>query len=155
MEELKHPQLKKQQMAIKNYVICVVIFLTMFNNNIFGQSSLLTIVAIEEIDSLSMYVRNTSSDTVIFSLYAQYNIRKKWVMNNYDLFSNVENPNTSLYIINPNEVITLKSKRPTTIYVNNKIKVGKTKCKKCKRILLTGYKKSNDTIRYLNFSNLF
>ena len=84
----------------RNKVSFIVIFMFIFNINIASaQTQILSISAREDKDSLLMIIENKSKvDTVLFSLYEQIKIKKKWVTSNYDLFCDVNNPNTSIFV---------------------------------------------------------
>jgi hypothetical protein len=142
---------KQRKPAVKLYCILVLLF---GYGCSFAQTPALTVVAKERGDSVAVSIKsNLQSDTVLFSLYSQTKVNKKWVTSNYDLFCDVSNPNTSIFIINPNQQITLVAARPAVIYSNKNIKTGKSMCTNCRRIILIGNSKRNDAIEYKAFSN--
>lgn len=146
---------KKHQEGISNYLIILTAFLLFICGKSSGQN-FLSISAIEGSDSLIVTIKNTSkSDTVLFSLYSQYNLNKKWVTSSYDLFCDVNNPKTSIFILYPNEEIILTALKPTAFYSERKMKEGKDICTGCKRILFVGNKKENENMQYILHSNTF
>jgi hypothetical protein len=123
-------------------------------NYSFSQTPSLSVTAKDKGDSVAVSVKNNlQSDTVLFSLYGQIMANKKWVTNNYDIFCNVMNPNTSVFIINPNEQITLMAAWPLGFYTNKNSKTSKIKCTQCIRVILIGNSKKNEAIEYKAFSN--
>ena len=129
----------------RNKVSFIVIFMFIFNINIASaQTQMLSISAREDKDSLLMIIENKSKvDTVLFSLYEQ--IKKKWVTSNYDLFCDVNNPNTSIFIIYPNQKIDLRAMKSNVIYTDEKIGKCKFLSMKSKRVLLGGNIKGSGT----------
>ena len=131
----------------RNKVSFIVIFMFIFNINIASaQTQILSISAREDKDSLLMIIENKSKvDTVLFSLYEQIKIKKKWVTSNYDLFCDVNNPNTSIFIIYPNQKIDLRAMKSNVIYTDEKIGKCKFLSMKSKRMLLVGNIKGSGT----------
>ena len=130
-----------------NKVSFIVIFMFIFNINIASaQTQMLSISAREDKDSLLIIIENKSKvDTVLFSLYEQIKIKKKWVTSNYDLFCDVNNPNTSIFRIFPNQKINLKAMKSNVIYTDEKIGRCKFLGIKSKRVLLVGNIKGSGT----------
>jgi hypothetical protein len=135
-------------------IFYIVLLLLLACNYSFSQTPSLSVTAKDKGDSIAVSVKNNlQSDTVLFSLYGQIMTNKKWMTNNYDIFCNVKNPNTSVFIINPNEQITLMAAWPIGFYSNRNIKTGKSICRQCIRIILIGNSKNNEAIEYKAFSN--
>ena len=144
---------QRKQQKVKNRIFWLVVLLFGYSCS-FAQKPSLSLVAKESRDSISVFIKNNlRSDTVLFSLYSQSRINNKWITSNYDLFCDVTNPNTSVFIIYPNQEITLTAARPTKIYTSKNVKTGTSKCRDCRRIVLVGNKKNNEAIEYKAYSN--
>jgi hypothetical protein len=98
--------------------IMLIFILIMVAGKLYSQSQRMIIKASNiSADSALLEVQNVSlNDTLFFSIYKQQLFGKKWVSNNYDVFCDVENPNTTVARILPNETLTFRLLIGTTIY---------------------------------------
>lgn len=152
MAEQRKLEHLKSQVGLKTYLLIFFLSTSFFS---LAQKNSFSIRAEEKKDSIFISVSsNLENDTVLFSLYGQIKMKKKWVTNVYDIFSNVNNPNTSILVLNPKENIIFSVEQSSMIYSEKKLKPGKSLCRNCKRILLIGYSKDNGEITYKAFSNI-
>jgi len=145
---------QKKQMKIKSITLLLLLFLLLFEKILSAQIPIIQINVERNNDSLRIEISNISEkDTILFSLYGQTKISGKWITSNYDLFCDVTNPKTSIFIVYPIQKYVITSLEPKIIYTDKKIIKGKGKCSKCKRLVLIGYNIINNQVKYQIFSN--
>ncbi|HTB99688.1 MAG TPA: hypothetical protein VK705_03305 [Ferruginibacter sp.] len=130
------------------------IFLLIFSCQVKAQQAKISIIVTPfSRDSIDIIIKNSIRDTVLFSLYKQEFIKTIWVTNVYDVFCDVRNPNTSILIINPTEVLHFRIHNDSTLYTDEKIKPGTLLQNKIEnRIVLKGNKKDHDKMEYSFYS---
>jgi hypothetical protein len=148
---------KEKQKKMKTNLILIFLVLT-FAHCVYSQESKISINAVRLADdSLSLEVKNnTQADTLLFSIYKQQLIDKKWVTNVYDVFSEAKNPKTSILIIYPNKTLNLKIWIDNLLYTDEAIKTKQIKvANNSYRLLISTTKKGDKNIRNNYYSNVF
>lgn len=140
-------------MTIKAFLVFIFLF---FSAHIKAQEIIVDATRFGN-DSLDVQIKNISvNDTILFSLYKQTVVGKKWITNLYDVFCDITNPKTSIFIISPKQSLNFRIHFNTTLYTDEKIKSNKIKGSKNRnRIFFKGNKKGLVDVKCIAYSNVF
>ncbi|SFO74897.1 hypothetical protein SAMN05428949_6461 [Chitinophaga sp. YR627] len=84
--------------------ILTLIVLIIFSCKLYAQSPVFINACFSSKDSITLEIKNNSdNETFFFSIYKQHLFGKNWLTNNYDVFCDIENPNTTVLRIKPQE----------------------------------------------------